>query len=82
MNNIHPASINPKMNKRKYMNKIREKYIDNYKDDKNDKKIVGGDNEVYEIDENNGKMSNYLYIGALTTMIGELGTIIYWFLIS
>jgi hypothetical protein len=69
MNNIHPASINPKMNKRKYMNKIREKYINN-DDDKDDKKIVGGDNGVTE--EENERMSNYFYIGALTTMVGQL----------
>jgi hypothetical protein len=87
MNNIHPASINPKINKNRYMNIIKQKYrgIDIQKTSK----IIGGANNSNIINnniENNAeddeKISNYLYMGGLTAMFSQLGTILYWFLIS
>jgi|LakMenE18May11ns_1017448.scaffolds.fasta_scaffold9135009_2 hypothetical protein len=86
MENIHPAAINPKVNKKKYMNKIREKYgiIDT-----NEKRIVGGNENLDEVNSNNEvdikdneRKSNYMYIGGLVTMVGQLGVMLYWFIKS
>ncbi len=87
MNNIHPASINPKINKNRYMNIIKQKYrgIDIQKASK----IIGGEhnsniinNNIKNNAEDDEKISNYLYMGGLTAMFSQLGTILYWFLIS
>jgi len=79
MENIHPAAIKPKVNKRRYMNIIREKYS------KLEKKMKGGDEETVinneiQVVENGG--TDYRYVGALATMVGEIGLILYWFIMS
>ena len=132
MDKVHPASIMPKQNIKKFMDKMRKKYrsINNV--------IIGGndDNKIVEKSENslnnmneviktdiveksennendiiednkidaksrndvervndviktdiveNNKDDNeidYMYMGSLGTIIGEIGIILYWFLRS
>lgn len=80
MENIHPAAIKPKMNKGKYINIIKKKYANI------DRQIKGGDvdkmNERVEVINNNESNTDYYYMGALSAMVGQVGVLLYWFIIS
>jgi hypothetical protein len=102
MEKIHPASINPKMNKNRYLDKIRKTYASKKEECKmrggNDEKIeeiISNSNnnnsnsnsnsnieKVEEAINGNNNNTNYKYVGALATMAGQVGVILYWFMIS
>ena len=94
MEKIHPASINPKMNKNKYINKIRKTYASKNEECKmrggNDERIEeiisnsNSNSNIEKVEEviNDNNNTNYKYVGALATMAGQVGVILYWFMIS
>jgi hypothetical protein len=92
MEKIHPASINPKMNKNRYINKIRKTYASKVEEckmkggnDENIEEIISNSNsniEKVEAAINGNNNTNYKYVGALATMAGQVGVILYWFMIS